>query len=348
MKKLLAGALGIFALAMISCGETVDEFVPPYVPPTDGGELPALNAPKSLSLAANEGRWVVLAWTGDDTATAYEVEVTPQGGEARTLQTESTSMGFYDLADVTNYTWRVRAKRGNDSSEWVVGTGFTTKPFTDPRTDYIGLWRLDGQAWDVAASLSTSGILSQTMDLDLSQIEELLPIDIINELVGIATFSLEMGAVEDPTYSQLIIGLSPLNELVELPYTSTAIQLNTNNGKLMMSQNLNQAIPYPGQLPVAIADIPFLADIMGGGGSPIPGLDVGNITMQITKFEVTLTKFSLELGPLNKDTDPYSMGFKGVLHADLTIETDESMANAVIAMSRPMVSISFTSNVNKQ
>ncbi len=345
MKKLLAGALAIFALAIVSC-DTVDEFVPPYVPSVDGGELPALNVPKSLSIAVNEGRWVVLAWTGDETATRYEVEVSPQGGETRTLPTESTSVGFYDLADVTNHTWRVRAKRGEEFSEWVVGTAFTTKTFTDPRTDYIGSWRLNGEAWDLGANFSTSGMLGQSSDIDLSQLEEMLPIDILNELIGVATFTLEEGTIVDPTYSQLMIGLSALEEFVELPYSYTAMQLNTFNGRLAMAQNLDQTIPYPGPLPIPVSDIPFLSDMIGGGS--IPNLNLENLDMDITKLSMRLSRLNLELGPLNREATPYTMAFVGSIHVDIFIETNVAFANPLIDAARPQISLTFTSSVSKQ
>ncbi|MDR1792933.1 MAG: fibronectin type III domain-containing protein [Bacteroidales bacterium] len=78
-----------------------------------------VSAPTLLSVTNITPTGATLTWSGD--ADEYEVSV---GTLAKT--SKSTSLEVTDLQPNTEYTWKVRAKKGSNLSEWAEGPKFTT------------------------------------------------------------------------------------------------------------------------------------------------------------------------------------------------------------------------------
>ena len=85
----------------------------------DKDKQTSVSAPTNLSVTDITWLSAKLTWSG--TADSYEIAV---GNKTYTATT--TLCAPTDLSASTPYTWKVRAKKGNNYSEWVDGPNFTT------------------------------------------------------------------------------------------------------------------------------------------------------------------------------------------------------------------------------
>ena len=91
----------------------------------------SVSAPTNLSVTDITGSSARLTWLG--TADSYEIMVGSNTYTATTTVCEPT-----DLAPATQYTWKVRAKKGSNYSNWVTGTNFTTTQLLNDVTVQFG------------------------------------------------------------------------------------------------------------------------------------------------------------------------------------------------------------------
>ncbi len=100
--------LAVCAVAtLVSCGE-------PETTPT------TVAAPTELAANDVQDNSAVLSWSGE--ASTYEVIV----GDATAQTVDAKTFTATELTAGTTYTWKVRAKSGDDFSIWVNGPEFTT------------------------------------------------------------------------------------------------------------------------------------------------------------------------------------------------------------------------------
>lgn len=110
--KLLSILLLTFGVIFISCKPEEED-------PGTGTGTGTVSAPTKLAVSDITMTTAKLSWTGS--ADSYEITV---GTEVYT--STSTSYNLTNLNDNTNYTWKVRAKKGSDYSAWVNGPNFKT------------------------------------------------------------------------------------------------------------------------------------------------------------------------------------------------------------------------------
>ena len=82
-------------------------------------EKEKVDAPTKLSVTDVTEISANFTWKGS--ADSYEIEV-----GSKTYNQKGTSLSLIDLTDGTKYTWKVRAKKGSEYSDWVDGSDFTT------------------------------------------------------------------------------------------------------------------------------------------------------------------------------------------------------------------------------
>lgn len=302
----------LFTLA--ACSDDKKDPVEPEIPPTP---LPELAMPKDPVVSVRQARVVVVEWVGDETATSYEVEMAGQ-----TVELEGTSCGMYVKAD-TEYTWRVRAIRGEETTGWVVGPPFKTLVYDDPRIDWLGQWKVG--EWKLTADVGGVAI-----SLD-EQIQELLPEEILNAIQNTIRFTLTAPEEESgiPGYDELIITLDMLEEF-GFP-TSAAVFLN--DGMFGVERYMSYPLDYPG-LPLDISEIPFLRNITGLS-------DIEDL--MIKKLQVELTELQLSGGPVEGGMMP----FTGILIGGISIETDDAMINMSLGFLKPKLRLTFTTTVER-
>ena len=102
--------------------------------PTDTSVSPPVN----LSVTDITGTSVKLLWTG--TADSYEILLTHQSATDIPLTSTTNTCLVTDLTENTMYTWKIRAKKGNNYSEWINGPSFTTIENT---FDIVGKWQYE-------------------------------------------------------------------------------------------------------------------------------------------------------------------------------------------------------------
>ena len=165
MKNIYWLGLSCMLLALTACGGGDGPVVEPPEPPVP---LPELESPKDLVVSVKEAKKVVVEWVGDETATSYEVEMA-----GRTVELEGTSCGMY-VRENTDYTWKVRAIRGDESTEWVTGPPFKTLVYDDPRIDWIGYWNIGD--WKLTVDVSD-------VPVPLDDIMNFIPEELINAIM---------------------------------------------------------------------------------------------------------------------------------------------------------------------
>ena len=117
LKSLLAVAMVGFVLSFSSCKKKED---PSPTNPTSSSVSP----PTNLSVTDVAGTSVRLIWAG--TADSYEIQFPNQQTTNNYLISTTNTSLVTDLTENTAYTWKVRAKKGNNYSKWVNGPSFTT------------------------------------------------------------------------------------------------------------------------------------------------------------------------------------------------------------------------------
>ena len=98
-------------------------------------------APTNLSVANITETTVSLMWEG--TADSYEILLTSQSAADISFSSTTIFCVVTNLTENTLYAWKVRAKRGDDYSEWVKGTSFTTAKGTSEVHEIVGAWRYE-------------------------------------------------------------------------------------------------------------------------------------------------------------------------------------------------------------
>ena len=114
--KLLSIMLLACGVMCISCKP--DPEPEPGTKPTNPNPT-TVAAPTNLNVTDITLESAKLTWTG--TGTSYELQV-----GTTTYTSTSTSYSLTGLQENTEYTWKVRAKKGNDFSAWTNGTKFKT------------------------------------------------------------------------------------------------------------------------------------------------------------------------------------------------------------------------------
>ena len=102
---------------------TTGDFTTDEVPPSD-----VVSAPTGLRVSNLTDTTATVSWTGEGQGVRFEIEVSPGG------RRDENALSPYPLTSLTpgsQYTWSVRASKGNEKSEWVAGPAFTT-PGTPP------------------------------------------------------------------------------------------------------------------------------------------------------------------------------------------------------------------------
>ncbi|MDL2319766.1 hypothetical protein LJC45_01390 [Alistipes sp. OttesenSCG-928-B03] len=312
LKNIYMLGLSCIFLALAACSD--DPETP--APPTPPEPLPELAAPKDPIVSVKQAKKVVVEWVGDETATSYEVEL---GG--RTIELEGTSCGMY-VNENTDYTWKVRAIRGEESSEWVAGPPFKTLVYNDPRIDWIGYWKVS--TWELA--IDATGV-----SIPMDEIMRFIPEDVINAILDMVEFKLSPADEESeiPEYDELMISLDLLEEL-GLPEVAAVFLVE---GAYTMERGLSIPLNYPG-LPLDASEIPFLSNI--------PGL--GRVeNLMIRKLQLELTDMQIKAGPINGDT----MLFSGSLGGRIVIETGDALIDMSISLMKPKMRLTFSSNVKR-
>ena len=124
LKSVLAVAMLGFVLVSASCKKDV-------------------NTPADLSVTNVTETTAKLTWTG--TADSYEILLTSQSAAEMSfsISTTTNSCLVTNLTENTLYTWKIRAKRGKNYSEWVSGTSFTTAKGTPDAHQIVGTWNYE-------------------------------------------------------------------------------------------------------------------------------------------------------------------------------------------------------------
>ena len=131
LKSVIAIAMLGFVLVFSSCKK---EEKPK---PTDSSVV----APTNLSVTDITETTVRLTWTG--TADSYEILLANQSVADIPFSSTTNSCLVTNLTENTLYTWKIRAKKGNNYSEWVAGSGFTTAQKTPETHGIVGVWEYE-------------------------------------------------------------------------------------------------------------------------------------------------------------------------------------------------------------
>lgn len=330
MKRRIIYFSGLLALAvaMAACSEDPKMPVIPIKPVEPEKPLPALTTPSNTAVILRNARSAVVEWRGDETATGYEVEM---AGEKAIVK--GTTFGKY-LYDDTDYTWRVRAIRGSDTTAWVAGPAFRTLTYDDPRGPWIGDWTV-GDDYVLKADISGT-------DVPLDEITNILPADMIQTILAVATMRLSAAPEhEEPTdYAALLFSLGLLDEAGVTDQLLDLLGLSgvnsfflQENGTLSMYEDPGTQIDYPG-LPLPISELPF--------ADAIPALS-GTEGLIINTLRVTINGVQLDAGPVAGD----SMLLRIVVSGAITITTNQGMVDLVIGLANPKLKITFDSTVTR-
>ncbi|MDR1755349.1 MAG: hypothetical protein LBR65_00070 [Culturomica sp.] len=320
MKSIYGWGL-LLLLATTACKDDPAE---PVVPEPPVPPLPALAKPKNLSVAMEQAKMVVVMWEGDTTATSYQVQLADQ-----LIELEGTSCGV-QVTEQTPYTWMVRAIRRADTTDWVLGPGFTTPEYDDLREEWIGYWGVD--TWDLKVEiLSRIG----TVNVPLDDFMAILPQDVVDTFLESASFKLSIPVEEAETDQEALLITFDLLEQFGLPAIAS---IHLEDEMFWLEQYMQDTLSYPGT-PVALSEIPFLQSI--------PQLQNESFaTMVIQKLQIVLTGLQLKAGPINEASD--RMSFTGTLEGPILIETDQSMMNVTLGLANLKMRVTFTSDVERR
>ena len=89
------------------------------------GDVPIVRRPKNVTISYNGGTQATVSWTSD--ASAFDIEVNGAVTEDVTNPVTLTGLDFS-----TTYTIKVRAKEGDEKSDWSATVSFKTDPCTAP------------------------------------------------------------------------------------------------------------------------------------------------------------------------------------------------------------------------
>jgi hypothetical protein len=126
--KLFSVSLMVCALVFTGCNP--DDPDPKPDPKPDPNNPTAVTTPTNLNATNVAIFSAKLLWTGS--ADSFEYEVT--GGATPITGTVTTNEVTVRLTMNTTYNWKIRAKKGNEYSNWVNGVAFTTITPTLPAT----------------------------------------------------------------------------------------------------------------------------------------------------------------------------------------------------------------------
>lgn len=307
--------MSLLLVAATACKDDSNDPVDPDpLPPP----LPELTKPVNPVVSVKQARMVVVEWEGDETATSYQVEL----GD-RQVELEGTSCGVYVTED-TDYTWRVRALRDEEVTDWVDGPPFRTLVYEDPRNEWTGYWNVD--EWDL--KVDVSGI-----SVPLDDLMEMLPQELIDAILENLEFKLTTPDEETglPGYDELLITFDLLEEL-DLPAIA-AIFIDEEK-MFSLDQNIDIPLAYPG-LPADISEIAFL--------NSIPQLSTLENIM-IEELRVDLSELQLTAGPIEGDRLP----FTGVVIGQIVLKTDTAMVDLMIgSLLKPKMRLTLTSTFER-
>ena len=101
-----------------------------------GDKKNTVDIPTNLSVTDITDVSAKLMWSGS--ADSYEIMLSSQLATNPPFSSTTTSLVLSNLTANTAYTWKIRAKKGDNYSEWVAGTAFTTTaPPTPPPSEVI-------------------------------------------------------------------------------------------------------------------------------------------------------------------------------------------------------------------
>ncbi|MDP2884617.1 MAG: fibronectin type III domain-containing protein, partial [Ignavibacteria bacterium] len=97
---------------------TKGDFTTDEIPPSD-----VVSAPTGLRVSDVTATSASVSWTGVGQGVRFEIEVSPGGIRDANA---SSPYALTSLSPGTQYTWSVKASKGNAVSEWIAGPTFTT------------------------------------------------------------------------------------------------------------------------------------------------------------------------------------------------------------------------------
>lgn len=293
-------------VAFNGCSDSNDPDTDPENP------LEPLEKPYNLGIDSISHETAMFHWEGN--SDLYEVEVSGMPS----VDYEGTAFGIDGLKKLTDYTWRVRAKRGDEVTDWVEGLSFKTTEFIDVRDKWVGTWYGD----NMDLSVMISGIRLTLQDIFPNLPENFDP----NEFLRL--FELRFDKEGDDESKELQVS-SPLLEALELPASFvTGIDKNSIRRDILLSDTITVM-----NTPIPIADIPYISEILNN----IEVLD----DLVVNEIQIAFTDLTIFVGPNQEEAIPALFSLKGVV----LIKTSDEVVNVLIGViGNPQAS--FTVNMD--
>lgn len=270
MKKILKISLALLlsGFLFVSCGSSDDD----DNNGSNGGNNGNAMAPTGLTYDGLTESSVRLLWTAGGDTDKYIVDFNGTEREVKTTHYIVSNT----LTPSTNYTWRVRAVKGDDMSDWVDGVEFTTLAAPD-LSAWKGLWENGEIGGEIELKTGFFGNFS----IPLKQILANAPTEEVSAQLRISD-----GSTWNTLNVKLEQGSLPIIPMTEM---EVAIGAEGMNYKSEKAQDIPLVTP---DNPVTMGD--YLKDVDLSG---LPG-SLGNIDLDKLGEQI-ITEFTLHITRVN-------------------------------------------------
>jgi hypothetical protein len=256
---------------------------------------------------------VIVTWTGDTTARAYDVYVTGQD----TIPVEGTSCGVDGLQHSTPYQWHVRARNGERKTTWVDGPSFTTEFYDDTRDHWVGTWQ--ARDWTGTVILFGSSI-------PYDEFADYIPAE-VDPAAMLQSMEVTIALADN---NQITMTLPAFTEPSPIPGGDVTLPIIDQKATIEQSLSGTGAIPVITD-PVPVTSLPFFDDIEGAA--------LLNGT-SITEFTITPESITITFGPQVADSIPVLV----TVNSQVSVHVSDSLLDAMLGLALPDKSLKIRIN----